>query len=138
MIIYVYMGIVVLFFIACYFGWKYKPIRMNKSYFYDSWKALQKLLVNKKTWAQSIMSADKLLDEALKKRHFKGKSMGERMVSAQRHIKDNDGVWFAHKLSSKLESHPRTRLNKTDTKEALTAIKKALQDLGALPSDKRK
>jgi hypothetical protein len=138
MTIYIYIGLIILFFIGCYFGWKYRPIRINKAYYFDAWKNLQKLLFDKKTWAQSIIKADKLLDEALKKRHFKGKSMGERMVSAQRHIKDNDGVWFAHKLSAKLESSPKTRLNKTDTKEALTAIKRALQDLGALPNDKRK
>ncbi|MEI7838628.1 MAG: hypothetical protein WCI37_02465 [bacterium] len=136
--IYVYIGLAVVFLIVCFFSWKLKPIRMNKVYFYESWKNLQKLLIDKKTWAKSVIAADKLLDEALKKRHFKGKSMGERMVSAQRYIRDNDGVWFAHKLSNKLDDSPKTRLNKTDTKEALTAVKKALQDLGALPSDKQK
>jgi hypothetical protein len=138
MIVYVYIGLVILFFIAVYFGWKYKPIRINRKYFFAAWKQLQKLLVDKKTWAKSILDADKLMDEALKKKHFKGKSMGERLVSAQRHITDNDGVWFAHKLSNKLESNPRSRLTKTDTKDALTGFKKALQDLGALPNDKRK
>ena len=136
--IFEYAGIALLIIIASFLGWKFKPIRINKKYFYQEWKELQKLLADKSTWINSITDADELFDEALKKRHFKGKSMGERMVSAQRHIKDNDGLWFAHKLSNKLESNPKTRLNKTDTKEALNAVKKALQDLGALPSDKRK
>ena len=136
--IFEYAGIALLIIIASFLGWKFKPIRINKKYFYQEWKELQKLLADKSTWINSITDADELFDEALKKRHFKGKSMGERMVSAQRYIKDNDGLWFAHKLRNKLDSNPKTRLNKKDTLSALTSFKKALQDLGALPSDKRK
>ena len=133
-----YAGIALLIIIALFIGWRFKPIRINKKYFYQEWKELQKLLADKSTWIKSITDADELFDEALKKRHFKGKSMGERMVSAQRYIKDNDGLWFAHKLSNKLDSNPKSRLNKKDTLSALTNFKKALQDLGALPNDKSK
>ncbi len=136
--IFEYAGIALLIIIASFLGWKFKPIRINKKYFYQEWKELQKLLADKSTWINSITDADELFDEALKKRHFKGKSMGERMVSAQRYIKDNDGLWFAHKLRNKLDSNPKTRLNKKDTLSALTSFKKALQDLGALPNDKSK
>ena len=136
--IFEYAGIALLIIIASFLGWKFKPIRINKKYFYQEWKELQKLLADKSTWINSITDADELFDEALKKRHFKGKSMGERMVSAQRYIKDNDGLWFAHKLRNKLDSNPKTRLNKKETLSALTSFKKALQDLGALPNDKSK
>ena len=136
--IFYFAGLGLLLIIVAFLGWKYKPIRINKKYFYQEWKDLQKLLADKSTWIKSVIDADELFDEALKKRHFKGKSMGERMVSAQRFIKDNDGLWFAHKLSNKLDSNPKTRLNKKDTLSALTGFKKALQDLGALPGDKRK
>jgi hypothetical protein len=138
MSIFEYAGIALLIIIALFIGWRFKPIRINKKYFYQEWKRLQKLLADKSTWIESITDADELFDEALKKRHFKGKSMGERMVSAQRYIKDNDGLWFAHKLSNKLDSNPKSRLNKKDTLSALTSFKKALQDLGALPNDKSK
>ena len=138
MSIFEYAGIALLIIVALFIGWRFKPIRINKKYFYQEWKELQKLLADKSTWIKSITDADELFDEALKKRHFKGKSMGERMVSAQRYIKDNDGLWFAHKLSNKLDSNPKTRLNKKDTLSALTSFKKALQDLGALPNDKSK
>jgi len=138
MSIFEYAGIALLIIVALFIGWRFKPIRINKKYFYQEWKELQKLLADKSTWIKSITDADELFDEALKKRHFKGKSMGERMVSAQRYIKDNDGLWFAHKLSNKLDSNPKSRLNKKDTLSALTSFKKALQDLGALPNDKSK
>ena len=136
--IFYFAGLGLLLIIVAFLGWKYKPIRINKKYFYQEWKVLQKLLADKSTWIKSVIDADELFDEALKKSHFKGKSMGERMVSAQRFIKDNDGLWFAHKLSNKLDSNSKTRLNKKDTLSALTGFKKALQDLGALPDDKRK
>ena len=65
------------------------------------WKSLQKLLADKKTWKDAVIEADKLLDNALKQRHYKGKTMGERLVSAQHELTKNDMVWYSHKLSNK-------------------------------------
>ena len=80
----------------------------------------------------AVIDADKLLDEALKKKHFRGKTMGERLVSAQRSISDNDGVWYAHKLRNRLVHEPNVKLKKNEAQNALAGFKKALQDLGAL------
>lgn len=107
-----------------------KPL--NTEYFTDQWKEAQKLCSTKDTWPLAIINADKLLDEALKKSNFKGKTMGERLVAAQRSLSDNDGVWFAHKLRNKLVHESDTRLLEVDVKEALLALRQALRDLGAL------
>jgi hypothetical protein len=109
-----------------------RPKHLDKNYYTGKWSELQKLCGNKETWPLAVINADKLLDDALKKRHFKGKTMGERMVSAQRSMSDNDSAWFAHKLRNRLVHEDNVKLNEKDVKQALMGFRKALQDLGGL------
>jgi hypothetical protein len=97
---------------------------------------LQGYLKDKKTWTEAVIEADKLLDRALKKRKFRGKSMGERMVAAQHSFTDNDGVWYAHNLCKKILTDDALRLKEADVKDALIAFRQALRDIGALPTNK--
>ncbi len=60
--------------------------------FSDRWKEVQGLCTQENTWPLAVINADKVLDDALKKSNFKGKTMGERLVAAQRRLSDNDGV----------------------------------------------
>lgn len=108
--------------------------KKNAVNFQVRWKELQKLCGAKDTWAEALAEADKLLSEVLKKRNFKGKNTGERLVSAQRHLSDNDGVWFGHKLCRSLLEDPGMKLKEKEVKDALMGIRQALKDLGALPS----
>lgn len=107
-----------------------KPL--NVEAFTEKWKEAQKLCANKETWPLAIINADNVLDEALKRSGYKGKTMGERLVAAQRDLSDNDGVWYGHKLRNKLVHESDTKLNQADVKDALTGIRQALRDLGAL------
>lgn len=109
-----------------------RPRKMNTTYYAEKWLELQKLLKDQATWPLAIIDADKLLDKALKERKYKGKSMGERLVAAQRDIQDNDDVWFGHKLRNKLVHEQDIKLRERDVKDALLGIKHALKDLGAL------
>jgi len=109
-----------------------KPKHLNQAYYQDRWQTLQKLLKDKSTWPLAIIDADKLLDDALKKSRYKGKTMGERLVSAQRAISDNDAVWFGHKLRNRLVHESEVKLTEKVVKEALLGIRGALKDLGAL------
>lgn len=111
---------------------KKRPRRRGDKYFVDKWKTLQARLSDKGQWATSIFEADDLLDEALQKSKVKGKGMGERMVSAQNLFSDNDAVWFGHKLRTRLEEKPDTKLTKTDVKKALLGFRQALKDLEVL------
>jgi hypothetical protein len=113
------------------FRWK-RPPKLKQDYFKAEWQELQKLLRNKERWDVALIQADKLFDIALKKNRFRGASMGERMVKAQRKFTDNDGAWFAHKLRKEVESNPDFKLIEKDLKDALIAIRQALKDLGAL------
>jgi hypothetical protein len=115
--------------------WIRRPKPLDKPYFQRKWRKLQKLCGDKKTWPEAIIEADTLLDEALKKKRFSGKNMGERLVKAQRLLTDNDKVWFSHKLRAKLESEPKAKLQEKAVKDALVGTRQALKDLGALPND---
>lgn len=113
-----------------------RPRTLNTAVFQKRWREMQKLLATKDTWQQAIIDADKMLDEALKKKKFGGKTMGERLTRAQRIISDNEGAWFGHKLRSRIESDPAVKLKETEVKQALMGIRQALKDLGALPDGK--
>lgn len=106
--------------------------KIKRPYFEKRWKELQTLCGSNNTWPLAIINADKLLDEALKKRRFKGKTMGERLVAAQRALSDNDGVWFGHKLRNRLVHEDSVKLKEKDVRQALLGFRRALKDLGAL------
>lgn len=108
-----------------------KPKDLQGPYFQQKWQELQGHCKDKSTWPLAVINADKLLDEALKRRRFKGKTMGERMVAAQRDLSDNDGVWFAHKLRNRLVHEADVKLKEADVKKALIGTRQALKDLGA-------
>jgi len=110
---------------------KRQPKLLNSQYFQAKWKEAQGYCRDKSTWPLAVINADKLLDEALKRRKFKGKTMGERMVAAQRELSDNDGVWYAHKLRNRLVHEADVKLKESDVKKALIGIRQALKDLGA-------
>lgn len=105
---------------------------LNVDKFTLQWKELQAYCKQKETWPQALQEADKLLDTALRKRRLKGKSMGERMVSAQRMITNNDAMWFAHNLVRRMAEKPDARLKEQDVKTALVGFRGALKDLEAL------
>lgn len=108
------------------------PKKLKKDKYAEKWKDLQGYCKDKQTWSMAIIEADKLLDKALKRRKFKGKRMGERMVAAQRKFTDNDAVWFAHNLCKKVLTDPDARLREQDVKNALVGFRQGLRDLGAL------
>lgn len=108
------------------------PRKLKEDKFQAKWQELQSLCKDKMTWPEALLSADKLLDEALLKRRFKGRNMGERLVSAQREFTNNDDVWFGHKLCKKIQETPEFKLKEVDVKDALIGFRQALKDLGAL------
>ncbi|OGL37459.1 hypothetical protein A3A68_01690 [Candidatus Saccharibacteria bacterium RIFCSPLOWO2_01_FULL_48_13] len=108
------------------------PKRLDQRYFTDKWTELLAGVKTSQGMILAIIDADKLLDEALKRRGFRGKSVGERLVAAQRVLSDNDSVWYAHKLRNRLVHEPGAKLNKKEARTALAGFKRGLSDLGAL------
>lgn len=117
---------------------KKRPRKLKVNKYIEQWKELQQFCRKKDTWPQAVVAADQLLDKALKRRRFKGKRMGERMVSAQRTFTDNDAVWFAHNLCKKILADDTYKLREADVKNALMGFGQALRDIGALPRGRSK
>src|SRR5581483_87304 len=118
----------VILWVLIHSGWRFaRPL--NRHYFERKWLELLARVKTHDGMILSVIDADKLLDEALKRRGYKGRTMGERLVAAQRVLSNNDGVWFAHKLRSRLVHEPEVRLKKSEAKDALAAIKQSLIDL---------
>lgn len=108
------------------------PKRVKHDKFYDKWKKVQDRCKDESQWPLAIIEADNLLGEGLKKRRFKGKNIGEKMVSAQKTFSNNDAVWFGHKLRTKLDINPDLKLTKQDVQKALVGLRQGLKDIGVL------
>ncbi len=111
---------------------KLKLRRNQPQRFREKWLNIQRLCASKETWILAVINADKLLDNALKEKHIKGRSMGERLVSAQRRFKDNDSVWYAHNLAKKLLNDSDLSIREAEAKKSLLGVRQALGDLGIL------
>lgn len=109
-----------------------RPAKLQTAVYTDRWRELQKNCADKTTWPLAIIDADNLLDKALRARKYKGKTTGERLVSAQHSLTTNDSVWFGHKLRNKIVHEDVRKLRKQDVLEALSGFRQALKDLGAL------
>jgi hypothetical protein len=106
--------------------------KLKPAKFSGRWQDLQKLCAERKTWPDAVIEADNLLASALKKRHYKGKTTGEKLVAAQHELTDNEAVWFGHKLRNRIRAEDVRRLRKQDILKALAGFRQALRDLGAL------
>jgi len=109
-----------------------RPRSLDTAAFGSRWKNVEKQCRSSTTWPLAVLEADKLLDEALKKLRCKGKTMGERLVSVQRRLTDNDSVWYGHKLRNKIAHEDTPPLRRRDVQQALRGFRQALKDLGAL------
>lgn len=124
------LAVVAILSFATYF--MSRPRRLDIEYFNMRWLEAQKLCNSKDTWPLAVINADRLVDEALRKRHFKGKTMGERLVAAQKTFSDNDGLWHGHKLRNRLVHEDVASLKEADVRKALVGFRQALKDLGAI------
>jgi hypothetical protein len=129
------LGIIVFGLVVLWLLTRLRPRRqprIDQEYFQQKWAELLLRVKTPEGMMLAIIDGDKLLDEALKKHHLRGKTMGERLVSAQRLLSDNDAVWFAHKLRNRLVHEPNVKLKQTEAKNALSGFRQGLKDLGAL------
>ena len=80
----------------------------------------------------SVLNADKLVDQALRERGIKGKTMGERMKNAVSLFSDRNGIWTAHKLRNTIAHEPDAKVTYDQARYALGCFRQALKDLGAI------
>ena len=99
-----------------------------------SWMTIEQQLVRGEEASSHlvVLNADKLLDQALKQRGFKGDTMGERMKAAKATWSNANDVWNAHKLRNRIAHEADVTVGYDNARRALSAFKRALKDVGAI------
>jgi hypothetical protein len=80
----------------------------------------------------SVLNADILVDQALRERGVRGKTMGERMKSSVTLFSDRNGIWTAHKLRNQIVHESDAKVTYDQARHALASFRRALKDLGAI------
>lgn len=108
--------------------------QLNVQRYQTKWLQIENSVTrdNAASWQLAIMNADKLLDQALRERRFKGQTMGERMKSAQKVWKNANHLWGAHKIRNQLAHEVNAKVSYEITLRSLSAFKQGLKDLGAI------
>lgn len=122
-----FVALVILFLLVYLYSRKIRPKKFRKK-----WNKIKAKLPKQEKWREALAEADKLLDGALKKKNYTGKTVGEKLVKAEKIFTDKDEVWFGHKLSKAAQENPKLKLKKADMKRALLGLQRGLKDLGAL------
>ncbi len=84
------------------------------------------------SYSMCVINADKLVDQALRERGFKGKTMAERMKNSASVFSDRNGIWKAHILRNKISHEVNFHVTYEDALYALADFRKALKDIGAI------
>ncbi len=106
---------------------------LNQQKYRETWLSIEQSIHGDEAVMQlAIIRADKLLDQALKERGFKGETMGERLKSARTSFRDINSVWNAHKLRNRIAHDEHVSLTAAQARKALGIFKSALKDMGAL------
>jgi hypothetical protein len=108
--------------------------KLNCEKYQTKWLSIEHGLKrdNPSSYPLAVLNADKLVDQALKERKYKGETMGERMKAAQAVWKNPNHVWGAHKIRNQLAHEADVEITYETAARALAAFKQALKDLGAI------
>ncbi len=105
---------------------------LDKKYYSNHWKKIEETFgLGDSGMRIAVIDADKLVDHALKQMNVSGKTMGERLKSAN-YLKNINNLWTAHKLRNKLVHEPDMKPKKNEMKNAVSAFRKTLKEMGAL------
>lgn len=135
-IIFVFVGILLIGAVLLVFiNFAKKGIkRLDPQKYRAKWLEIEHKLSkeNPDTFSVVILSADNLLDQALKDMGVAGRTMGERMKNINQKFSNANAVWSAHKIRNQIAHEVDVRLDYDQVRQALAGFKQALQDMGAL------
>ena len=107
-----------------------KPSKLKRK-----WNALKKQLDSESDSAYKLamIEADKILDDILNQAGYQGETTNERLVQMDESKLSNiEKVRRAHRLRNEIVHDLEVKVSKTEVKEAIENIEKALQELSAL------
>lgn len=81
-------------------------------------------------WKLAIIEADKLADDLLIQKGFKGESMAERLTSVKKgELRSIDLLWDAHKIRNRIAHKTGFKLSHSEATRALSYYKESLEEL---------
>lgn len=106
----------------------------NVEEYQTRWLKIENELIKNdpRTYALSVINADKLLDRALNEMGLPGKTMGERLKRVTDRFEKPNAVWSAHKLRNQIAHENDFEIDYGQANRALAAFRQALKDLGAI------
>jgi hypothetical protein len=107
---------------------------LNQEKYRVAWLKIESSLDknNPMTFQMAIMSADKLLDQAMRESGLGGETMADRLKVAKSKFSDVNKIWAVHKLRNRIVHEPDVSLNIVTAKRAMAVYKKSLKELGSI------
>ena len=126
-----FIGLVLFFVIAMF---RRRSSGLNIEKYRAIWLKIENSLDrnNNMTYQMAVLTADKLLNQAMADCGVAGNTMGDRLKAANGRFSNINDVWFAHKLRNRIAHDTDFQLNFITTQKALMIFKKALKELGAI------
>lgn len=80
---------------------------------------------------QAVFEADKLVDQVLRAKNYRGETMGERLKSAREYIDRNvyDGIWQGHKVRNQLAHEHQVQLSTSELKQAVEKLLRYIKSM---------
>jgi hypothetical protein len=98
----------------------------KKKKYLSHWKAIPAMAPK-----ESVIEADKLLDEILSYRGYKG-TLGDKLGKAGPAFTNVQDVWHVHKMRNRLVHELGMKITKEEADSALKKFERAFKDLGLL------
>jgi hypothetical protein len=98
------------------------------------WLAVEQSLIKgeESSYHLAVLNGDKIVDQALRDKGFRGQTMGERLKAAKDKLTHRNDIWEAHKLRNRIAHESDIKVTYDQARHALNGFKKALKDLGAI------
>lgn len=101
----------------------------------ERWQGVLKHLesLNESEWRVAIIEADKLVDEILTRKGFKGESVAEKISSIEKsQMKSIDRLWEAHKTRNRIVHKADYKIEQSEARRVISYYEEALVELGIL------
>ncbi|MGE5309572.1 MAG: hypothetical protein ACM3JF_00655 [Sphaerimonospora mesophila] len=110
------------------------PSLLDREKYRSAWLKIENGLdkTNLDTYHFAVLSADKLLDQALKESGVAGGTMGDRLKNSKKQFSNINQVWSAHKIRNQIAHDADTKIDFIGCRRALAIFKRSLKELGAI------
>ena len=101
----------------------------------EHWQAILDHLnsVNESEWKLAVIEADKLIDDLLIQKGYRGESMAERLsLIDKKDLRSLELIWEAHKIRNRIAHQLNFKINRSEALRAISYYEEALKDLERL------